>query len=86
MKIITNTSIHCKHGCGKIFLKTNGKGFLFHEFFGYKQLLSDISYLYELLTGFAGVCSVCPLRTRMKLIILGYSPQNIFSTVYLALV
>lgn len=45
MKIITNTSIHSKQDWGKK-NKINGKGFLFNEFFGLKQVLSDISSMY----------------------------------------
>lgn len=42
MKIITNTSTPSKHDWEKKLFKTNGKGFVFNEFFGYKQVLSDI--------------------------------------------
>lgn len=44
MKIITNISKHSKHDWRKKKLfKANGKSFLFNEFFGYKQVLNDIS-------------------------------------------
>lgn len=48
MKIITNTSIHSKQDWGKKkkLFKINGKGFLFNEFFGLKQVLSDISSMH----------------------------------------
>lgn len=43
MKIIKNISKYSKHDWKKKLFKANGKSFLFNEFFGYKQVLNDIS-------------------------------------------
>lgn len=56
MKIITNTSTSSEHDWGKKLFKTNGKGFVFNEFFGYKQVLSDIRSVYYLVLLVSVLC------------------------------